>query len=131
VEFALERIALGFNPTITAKEAVEYAQAADKHGYESLWVHEHPFIKDAISLLSSAMSATSKIKLGSGCVSVVTPHPLLATTTFLSLNDMSGGRVIMGIGLGGFPWLPKLGVNVFRVQETRPLKRIKEIPNHN
>src|SRR5208337_1867911 len=92
----------------------------------SFWVHENPFIKDAVSLLSSAISATSRIKLGSGCVSVVTRHPLLATTTFLSLNDISEGRVIMGIGLGGFPWLPKLGVNVFPVQETQPLKRIRE-----
>jgi 5,10-methylenetetrahydromethanopterin reductase len=126
VEPALERIAIGFNPTISGKEAAEYAQAAEAHGYESLWVHENPFIKDAISLLSSAISVTSKIKLGSGCVSVVTRHPLLTTTTFLSLNDISGGRAIMGIGLGGFPWLPKLGVKVFPVQETRPLKRIKE-----
>jgi len=124
VELALERIAIGFNPTISGKEAAEYAQAAEVHGYESLWVHENPFIKDAISLLSSAISVTSKIKLGSGCVSMVTRHPLLTTSTFVSLNDISGGRVIMGIGLGGFPWLPKLGVKVFPVQETRPLKRI-------
>lgn len=122
----MERIAIGFNPTISGKEAAEYARAAEAHGYESLWVHENPFIKDAVSLLSSAMSSTEKIRLGSGCVSVVTRHPLLATSTFLALNEMSGGRIIMGVGLGGFPWLPKLGVKVFPVQETRPLKRIKE-----
>lgn len=126
MDLGLDRIAIGFNPTISGKEAAEYAQTAEAHGYESFWVHEHPFIKDAVSLLSSAISATSRIKLGSGCVSVVTRHPLLATTTFLSLNDISEGRVIMGIGLGGFPWLPKLGVNVFPVQETQPLKRIRE-----
>ena len=123
---ALDRIAIGFNPTISGNEAAEYAQTAEAHGYESFWVHENPFIKDAVSLLSSAISATSRIKLGSGCVSVVTRHPLLATSTFLSLNDISEGRAIMGIGLGGFPWLPKLGVDVFPVRETQPLKRIRE-----
>lgn len=122
----LERIALGFNPTISGKEAADYALAAETHGYESFWIHENPFIKDAISLLSSAMPATKMIKLGSGCVSVVTRHPLLAATTFQTLNDMSGGRIIMGVGLGGFPWLPKLNVKVFPVQETKPLRRIKE-----
>jgi 5,10-methylenetetrahydromethanopterin reductase len=122
----LERIAIGFNPTISGKEAAQYAQAAESHGYEAFWLHEHPFIKDAVTLLSIASSATNRIRLASGCVSVVTRHPLLATTTFLSLNELSGGRVIMGVGLGGFPWLPKLGVNVFPVKDTRPLKRIRE-----
>jgi len=42
------------------------------------------------------------------------------------LNEMSGGRVIMGVGLGGFPWLPKIGVKVFPAHETKPLKRITE-----
>jgi len=32
----------------------------------------------------------------------------------------------MGVGLGGFPWLPKIGINVFPVVETRPAKRIRE-----
>lgn len=122
----LERIALGFNPTVSGKEAADYALAAETRGYESFWIHENPFIKDAISLLSSAMPATKIIKLGSGCVSVVTRHPLLTATTFQTLNDMSGGRIIMGVGLGGFPWLPKLNVKVFPVQETKPLRRIKE-----
>lgn len=126
MEFDLERIAIGFNPNLAGVEATEYAWAAETHGYESFWVHEHPFIKDAITLLSGAISTTKTIKLGSGCISVVTRHPLLAATTFLSMNEMSCGRMIMGVGLGGFPWLPKLGVNVFPARETRPMRRIKE-----
>ncbi len=122
----LERIGVGFNPTITATESAEYSRLAEENGFESFWVHENPFIKDAVSLLSSASLATKNIKLASGCVSVVTRHPLLAATTFVALNEMSGGRAIMGVGLGGFPWLPKIGVKVFPVQETKPLKRIKE-----
>lgn len=125
-EFTLERIAIGFNPTISAGEAAEYARLAEQKGFDSFWVHENPFIKDAVSLLSSAIFATSKIRVGSGCVSVVTRHPLLTTTSFVALNEMSGGRVVMGVGLGGFPWLPKIGVKVFPVQETKPLRRIKE-----
>lgn len=122
----MERIAIGFNPTISASEAADFARLAEQLGFESFWVHENPFIKDAVSLLSSAISATNTIRVGSGCVSVVTRHPLLATTTFVTLNEISGGRVVMGVGLGGFPWLPKIGVKVFPVQETKPLRRIRE-----
>ena len=123
---ALDRTAVGFNPNISGKEATEYAELAEARGLESFWVHENPFIKDAVSLMSSAIPATSQIKIGSGCVSVITRHPLLVASTFVSLDEMSGGRVRMGVGLGGFPWLPKIGVKVFPVQESKPLKRIKE-----
>lgn len=123
---ALDRTAVGFNPNISGKEAAEYAGLAEARRFESFWVHENPFIKDAVSLMSSAIPATSQIKIGSGCVSVITRHPLLVASTFVSLDEMSGGRVRMGVGLGGFPWLPKIGVKVFPVQESKPLKRIKE-----
>jgi 5,10-methylenetetrahydromethanopterin reductase len=122
----LERTAIGFNPTITAGEAAHYARLAEENGFDSFWIHENPFIKDAISLLTNAISNTSRIRVGSGCVSVVTRHPLLTATTFAALNEMSGGRAIMGVGLGGFPWLPSIGVKVFPVQETKPLRRIRE-----
>ena len=110
------------SPDIIAR----YANTAEENKYDSLWVHEHPFIRDGVTLLSNAISVTSKLKVGSGCVSVVTRHPLLASTTFAVLNEMSHGRAIMGVGLGGFPWLPKIGVNVFPVKETRPMKRVTE-----
>ncbi len=122
----MERIGVGFNPTISGKDAADYARLAEAKGFDSFWVHENPFIKDAISLLSSALAATSSIKVGSGCVSVVTRHPLLAASTFATLNGFYPQRVLMGVGLGGFPWLPKIGVKVFPVHETRPLKRIRE-----
>ena len=122
----MERVGVGFNPNITPQEAYGYAHEAELNGYDSFWVHEQPFIRDAITLLCSGILATNRIKLGSGCISVVTRHPLLAATTFVSLNNMSHGRAIMGIGLGGFPWLPRIGINVFPVTQTRPARRIRE-----
>jgi len=122
----LERTGIGFNPNITPQEADEYAREAEINGYDSFWVHEQPFIRDAITLLCSGILATNEIRFGSGCISAVTRHPLLAATTFVSLNNMSHGRAIMGIGLGGFPWLPKIGIDVFPVTQTHPARRIRE-----
>lgn len=122
----MERIGVGFNPNITPEEAAEYARLAELNGYDSFWVHEQPFVRDAISLLCSGILATNRIKFGSGCISVVTRHPLLAASTFVSLSNMSYGRVTMGVGLGGFPWLPKIGIDVFPVSVTHPAKRVKE-----
>ena len=122
----MDRIGVGFNPNLNPDIIAGYAQVAEENNFDSLWVHEHPFIRDGVTILSSCIPVTKTLKLGSGCVSVVTRHPLLASTTFAVLNEMSHGRTIMGVGLGGFPWLPKIGVNVFPVKETKPMKRITE-----
>lgn len=122
----MERIGVGFNPNLSAEEIADYSRLADLNGYDSFWVHEQPFIKDAVSLLARVIMSTKRIRVGSGCISVVTRHPLLAASTFVSLNDRAGGRVTMGVGLGGFPWLPKIGVKVFLVEETKPIRRIVE-----
>ena len=122
----MQRTGIGFNPNITPHEAAAYAREAEAKGYDSFWLHEQPFIRDAISLICSGILATNKITIGSGCISVATRHPLLAAATFVSLNNMSEGRTVMGIGLGGFPWLPKIGINVFPVTESRPARRIRE-----
>ena len=122
----MERIAVGFNPNLDPSVLAGYARKAEECGYDSLWVHENPFVRDSVTLLSKATESTKKIKLGAGCVSVITRHPLLAATTFATLNEASHGRAMMGVGLGGFPWLPKLGVNVFPVRQTRPMARISE-----
>ena len=122
----MDRIGVGFNPNLTPDTIAQHARTAEEYHYDSLWVHEHPFIRDAVTLLSSAIAVTSAMKIGSGCISTVTRHPLLASTTFAVLNEISQGRTIMGIGLGGFPWLPKIGVNVFPTDENRPLKRVQE-----
>ena len=125
-ESAMERIGLGFNPSLSPDTMAKYAQAADENNFDSLWVHENPSVRDGVTLLSSAISSTSRLKVGTGCISAVTRHPLLASTTFAVLNEMSHGRAIMGVGIGGFPWLPSIGVNVFPVKQTRPMKRVTE-----
>lgn len=122
----MERIGIGFNPNLSPEVIAQHARSAEESGYDSLWVHENPFIRDGVTLLANAIAPTKRLKLGTGCVSVATRHPLIASTTFAVLNEISHGRIIMGIGLGGFPWLPKIGVDVFPVQRTKPMKRIAE-----
>ena len=120
------RLALGFNPVLRTTEAVGLAKKAESLGYDSVWMHESLFQRDVVTYLSTMAASTSRIRLGSGVMNTFTRHPVTAATTFATLAELSGGRVILGLGLGSFPTIPLLGYDIFPVERTKPLKRIKE-----
>jgi len=122
----MNRIGLGFNPIFTVDKMVDLAVSAEKNGFESFWVHESIHQRDAISYLSSILSKTKKLKVGTGCINTVTRHPSLAATTFATLAEIYPKRIIMGIGWGGFPFLPKIGYKPFPTSQSKPLKRVTE-----
>ena len=122
----MNRIGLGFNPIFTVDKMVDLAVSAEKNGFESFWVHESIHQRDAVSYLSSILSKTKKLKVGTGCINTVTRHPSLAATTFATLAEIYPKRIIMGIGWGGFPFLPKIGYNPFPTSQSKPLKRVTE-----
>jgi len=120
------RLALGFNPVLSAKESARMAVEAEKFGYDSIWLHESLFQRDVVTCMASMASATSTIRIGSGIINTFTRHPVAAATTFATLSELSGGRVILGVGLGSFPTIPLIGYQIFPVEKTRPLRRIRE-----
>jgi 5,10-methylenetetrahydromethanopterin reductase len=120
------RLGLGFNPVLPVAELTKMALKAEALGYESIWLHESLFQRDTVSYLSSVLGATTKIRAASGVINTFTRHPVAAATTFATLSELSSGRTMMGLGLGSFPTIPKIGFKIFPVKETHPLKRVKE-----
>src|SRR5207245_3209490 len=119
-------LAVGFNPVLPAAELAKVAAKSESSGYDSIFMHESLYQRDVVTYLSCALNATHTLKAGSGAVNTFTRHPGTLATTFASLSELSGGRVILGLGLGSFPTIPLIGHRIFPVKETRPLKRMRE-----
>jgi len=120
------RLALGFNPVLPVQDFVKIAVKAEAAGYESIWMHESLFQRDIVSYLSLILNSTKNLKAASGIINTYTRHPVVAATTFGTLSEFSNGRAIMGLGLGSFPTIPKIGQRIFPVKETQPVKRVSE-----
>ena len=120
------KLALGFNPVLSLKDAAGTAALAESLGYDSVWMHESLFQRDVVTYLSAMAAGTGRIRLGSGVINTFTRHPVTAATTFATLSELSGGRVTLGLGLGSFPTVPLIGHQIFPVEKTRPLRRIRE-----
>ena len=120
------KLALGFNPVLSLQDSSRLASSAESLGFDSVWMHESLFQRDVVTYLSVMASSTSKIRLGSGVINTFTRHPVTTATTFATLQELSGGRVALGLGLGSFPTIPLIGHQIFPVEKTKPLRRLKE-----
>ena len=76
----------------------EYAAIAERRGYESLWVTERYFHEETFSLLGFLAAATERIKLGVGVVNPFTRNPALTAMSAATLDRISGGRFLLGLG---------------------------------
>ena len=86
-------------------EFTEFFQSAEHLGFDSLWVIDRVFhsinIMDPLTLLTCAATVTSRVRLGTAVYLFVLRNPVLAAKTIATLDYLSGGRLTLGISLGG------------------------------
>ena len=94
----MARTALFLNPGADLAPALALARRADSLGYESLWV-THGIGRDALLTLSAYAHVAPHAGLGSGVIPIYPRHPVLLAQEALTLSDISGGRLRLGIGV--------------------------------
>ena len=124
MHFALAFANVG--PYATPEGAVQFARAAEAAGFESLWTVEHvvvpagyesryPYsdtgrmpgpddapIPDPLIWLAYVAAATTTIKLGTGVLILPQRNPVVLAKELATLDVLSGGRMLLGVGVG---WL--------------------------
>lgn len=77
------------------------AREAEAMGFSTLWIWDTPiYTKDAYVALAIAAQVTTKIKLGPGVSNPLTRHISVIANGIATLDDLSDGRVVLGVGRG-------------------------------
>ncbi|MEH6636962.1 MAG: LLM class flavin-dependent oxidoreductase [Halioglobus sp.] len=79
------------------KEVIEIARLADELGYDCLLIPES-FGRDGVSLCDRLLAATSRINVCLGIANVFSRSPAVLASTAATLDELSGGRFILGLG---------------------------------
>jgi probable F420-dependent oxidoreductase len=83
----------------------DYVQQAEALGYDSLWVQEQIVgdvpILEPVTLLSYVAALTSRVRLGTSVMLTVLRNPVQLAKSLSSLDQMSQGRLAVGVGIGG------------------------------
>ena len=91
-------------------DVVKNARAAESAGFDSLWLPDHlanPLFEtrwqEAWTSLAALAALTEHIKLGTLVSNIIYRHPALLAKQAITVDHISGGRVVLGIGGGGAP----------------------------
>jgi 5,10-methylenetetrahydromethanopterin reductase len=103
------------------RDMVRYSQYAEKHGFESVWIAESRLARDAVVPVTAIATDTRRIKVGAGVINTWTRNAALIAQTFATLDELSDGRVMLGLGAWWDPLAQKVGI-----ERTKPLQCMKE-----
>ncbi len=95
---------------------IDIAVEAEERGFDSVWVNHHvinigyiadrlgdrPYY-DALTVLTWAAARTSTVRLGTSVLVMPYLHPMSLAKTLATIDQLSGGRVIAGLGVGSLP----------------------------
>lgn len=98
-----------------------YAKRAEEIGADFVWVTDHFNNRDAYVTLSALSMVTNRIRLGVGVTNPYTRHVTNTASAISTLNEISGGRMALGIGPGDSATFESLGI-----ERRNPLPAVRE-----
>jgi len=103
------------------KAVLRAARVAEDHGYDSIWIPE-AWAYEQFQLLTEIALATKRLKLATGIANVFSRSPGLLAMSAATLDEISEGRVILGLGTSG----KTVVENFHGVPYEKPLTRLRE-----
>src|ERR1700728_1842674 len=108
---------LGIGP----QDQLDIVQEAERLGYDSVWAAE-AYGSDAATVLAWLAAQTTKLKLGSAIFQIPARSPAMTAMTAATIDELSGGRMLLGIGSSG----PQVAEDWHGQRFGRQLQRTRE-----
>jgi len=96
------------NPTLALERDLELIELLERLDFDEVWVGEHhsagaELIASPEVFIAAAAQRTTRIKLGTGVVSLPYHHPLWVADRAMLLDHLTRGRFMLGVGPGSLP----------------------------
>jgi phthiodiolone/phenolphthiodiolone dimycocerosates ketoreductase len=111
------------------KEILKCAKMSEKYNFDSIWMADHIVgmglkrldALETYSTLASLAMVTKNVHLGTSVTNIQTRHPAILAQTISTLDQISNGRVITGIGSG-----EAMSIEPFGITWDKPVSRMEE-----
>ncbi len=121
-----QRIALYLQDKHDLHYEIEMARYAEDRGFSELWQADTRLARDCIVLMSAFLTATQKLRVGSGVLPIWTRNPAVIAATWSTMWELGGlvegrGRPMLGLGAWWEPIATRVGE-----ERRKPLKAMRE-----
>ena len=106
---------------VNVKQVVNYCKLAESKDIDFAWITNHYNNRHCYPTLAAIAEATDSLKMGPGIMNTFTDTPAAIASFMCTLNEISDGRAVLGIGPGDLSTLPKLAIDA-----AKPVARLKE-----
>ncbi|WIV66604.1 5,10-methylenetetrahydromethanopterin reductase [Natrialbaceae archaeon AArc-T1-2] len=113
--------AIELTPEHPPERIATLAARAEEEGFDAAFTSSHYFNRDPFVTLSRMAEATDELRLGPGVVNPYESHPVSLAARTATIDEISDGRALFGIGAGDRSSLSNLGI-----ERDRPLRRVLE-----
>lgn len=97
------------------------AKLAEDVGFDTVWITDHYNNRDVYTTLAVLSMMTNRIMLGTGVTNPYTRNAAVTASSIASINELSGGRAILGLGPGDKATFDAMGIDW-----DKPLSRVKD-----
>ncbi len=124
-----------FVPSDPVLKLAYYTKLAEQNGFDNVWVTDHYNNRDVYTTLAMLAANTNSIKVGTGVTNPYTRNVAVTASSIAAVNEISGGRAILGLGPGdkatfdamGIEWVKPLTTTRETVQALRALFSGKKV----
>jgi 5,10-methylenetetrahydromethanopterin reductase len=106
---------------LAAGELLGLAERVESRGYDSVWTTEGRMAPDSITTTAAIAARTRRVRIGTSVVNPYTRSPALIAVSAASIDQISGGRFVLGLGVGDLTTLDRQ-----HIPHQRPLTRVRE-----
>jgi 5,10-methylenetetrahydromethanopterin reductase len=93
-------IGLGLTTATPVQDLANWCKKGERFGFDSIWISEDPYFRDCIPLMAVAALNTRKVPIATSIVNLYTKHPVYMAMAAATIDEISGGRLILGVGRG-------------------------------
>jgi 5,10-methylenetetrahydromethanopterin reductase len=104
------RYSLRLNNDLPLPQYVALARAAERAGFDQLWISNDLFWRSAPVLLAAVAQATRTLRIGTGILNPHTMHPAEISMLAATMDELSEGRFLLGLGAGAADFLGWVGL---------------------
>lgn len=108
-------------PGVPAGLLADAVIAAEEHGLDEVWIADEGVGREPTSVLAAVARSTTRIRLAVGVTSPLLRHPGAIAASLATLDELSSGRAVLGLGVGGHQ-----AVEPFGLATDRPVGLVRD-----